>query len=295
MARSLFEGRHSLQTRRRSQASDRWAQWGRRACVAASIGTIFSVNLPAAALVPIEIVPHKAAYIFEMVSSEPGGGVADVTGGMTFEWFDACDGWALDQRYLLRIARSDGSETQISTSNVTWEAKDGLRYRFNTRRGRNGKLVEDLRGDARLEAPGGGGVVEFSKPKSRKVKLPAGTKFPTDFMIGQMRAASKGSRMERNLVFEGSAMEGPQIVTTTILPQRAPQESEVLKAPLGPNKFWPMYVAYFPFDNADGSPETELAIDVQANGIVTGFVVDYGTFKLRASLAKIAPLQDSGC
>ena len=56
-----------------------------------------------------------------------------------------------------------------------------------------------------------------------------------------------------------------------------------------------MYVAYFPAENTDGQPETELSIDVQANGIVTEFVVDYGAFKLRASLVKIATLPETGC
>ena len=260
-----------------------------------AVAAVFLVNSTAWALTPIEIIPHKAAYLFEMVSSEPGGGVESVTGGMTFEWVDACDGWALDQHYLLRISNSDGSQTDVSTSNVTWEAKDGLRYRFNIKRGRDGDLVEDLRGDARLEAKGGAGSVEFFKPEVRKIALPAGTKFPTDFMIGQMQAAANGSRMERDLVFEGSAIEGPQTVTTTILPARAAKKSEALSPPLGPNNVWPMYVAYFPAENTDGQPETELSIDVQANGIVTGFVVDYGVFKLRANLVKIASLPETGC
>jgi len=286
---------HDLQSCWRSQAFDRVTGGDRQALAAIAVAVVFYADAPARALTPVEIIPHKAAYLFEMVSSEPGGGIENVTGGMTFEWADACDGWALDQHYLLRISNSDGSQTDVSTSNVTWEAKDGLRYRFNIKRGRDGDLVEDLRGDARLDAKGESGAVEFSKPKVQKLALPAGTKFPTDFMIGQMRAAASGSRMERDLVFEGSAIEGPQTVTTTILPSRAVNKSEVLSPPLGPNDVWPMYVAYFPAEITDGQAETELSIDVQANGIVTGFVVDYGVFKLRANLVKIATLPETGC
>lgn len=246
-------------------------------------------------MTPVKIIPHKAAYSFEMVSSDPGGGVADVTGGMTFEWADACDGWALNQHYLLRISGTDGSETDIKTSNVTWEAKDGLRYRFNIRRGRNGKLVEDLRGDARLETAGAPGTVAFSKPEKKALNLPAGTRFPTDFMVGQMRAAAQGTRMERNLVFEGSALEGPQSVTTTFLPSRAAPKLKILEPPLRSSAIWPMQVAYFAPDDTDGRAETELSISVQPNGVVTDFVVDYGAFKLRAKLEQIATLPDFGC
>lgn len=253
------------------------------------------VNTPAQALVSTAIIPHKAAYVFETVSVAQGGNVTDVTGGMTFEWADTCEGWALDQHYLLRISGSDGSETNFSTSNVSWEAKDGLRYRFSTRRRRNGTLTENLRGDATLDAAGGTGTVQFSRPKSHTIPLPAGTKFPTEFMISQMRSAAKGARIVRDLVFEGSAVEGPQTVTTTFLPSRAPEKSDLLKPPLGPTKIWPMYVAYFPTDNADGRAETEFSINVQQNGIVTEFVVDYGAFKLKAKLVKIETLPETGC
>ncbi len=250
---------------------------------------------PAGAVTPVEITPHRAAYTFEMLSSEPSGGVSGVTGGMTFEWADACDGWALDQHYLIRITNNDGTNTEIRTSNATWESKDGLRYRFSVKRGRDGKLVEDLRGDARLEAAGSSGVVAFSRPKQEKIPLPEGTKFPTDFMLEQMRAARDGSSMPPKLVFEGGAMEGPQSVTTMILPRRAPSKSGVLKEPLGPNDVWPIYVAYFPAGNPGGTAETELTIEIQANGIVPSFVLDYGIFKLRAVLARVSALPDAGC
>lgn len=264
--------------------------------VALGLASLFIFNAKETfAVTPIEITPHRAAYVFEMVSSEPGGGVSGVTGGMTFEWADACDGWALDQHYLLQISNSDGSRTEIRTSSVSWEAKDGSRFRFNVKRGRDGKLVEELRGDARLESAGGGGVAEFSKPKSEKIPLPAGTKFPTDFMLEQMKAASEGTRMAQRLVFEGGVMEGPQTVTTMFLPRRAPREGGILEAPLGPDDVWPMSVAYFPVDQPDGNAETEIAFDVQPNGIVPSFVLDYGVFKLRGVLARVAALPEPGC
>lgn len=233
--------------------------------------------------------------MFETVSTDPSGGVTGVTGGMTFEWADVCDGWAVNQHYLMRIENADGSQTEIQTSNTTWESKDGLRFRFSIRRGRDGALTEELRGDARLEKAGGKGRVEFSRPREEAIPLPAGTLFPTDFMLSQMHAASNGRPMGRSLVFEGGALEGPQSATTTILPQRAPRKPGILSPPLGPDEIWPMHVAYYPTDDPDGAPETEVTLDVQANGIVPGFMLDYGVFKLRAVLNRIEALPDPGC
>lgn len=277
---------------RRSQA---FSRGGRRIAVFAAVVVCALAGHWGEARAALNIVPHKAAYVFEMVSADPSGGVTGVTGGMTFEWADVCDGWAVNQNYLMRIENADGSLTEIQTSNTTWESKDGLRYRFNIRRGRDGDLTEELRGDAHLDKIGGSGSVAFSKPREEEIALPAGTQFPTYFMLEQMRAASEGRQMGRILVFEGGGVEGPQAATTTILPRRGPRKSKVLSPPLGPNDFWPIHVAYYPVDNQDGAPETEISLDVQANGVVPRFVLDYGLFKLRAVLDRIAALPDPGC
>lgn len=295
VALKVREACHDLQRQWQSQAPAAKLLFQTAVSAAAIVIAAISGTTTAVAVKPIEIAPHRAAYLFELVSTEPGSGIAGVTGGMTFEWADTCDGWALDQHYLLRVSNAEGLETEIRTSNVTWESKDGLRYRFNLKRGRGRALIEDVRGDAQLKADDTGGVVEFSKPRVTTLDLPAGTKFPTSFMFAQMRAAFDGSRMERDLVFEGGSIEGPQIVTTAILPPRPPQGDGVLKPPLGPYKVWPMYVAYFPADDPEGNPETEIALDVQANGVVPRFILDYGAFKLRAVLARIEPIENEGC
>jgi hypothetical protein len=283
---------NDLQTHRRSQASDGTERW----LSLLFFATVILTTIPQAqSSTPIKIIPHKAAYVFEMESADPGSGVEDIGGGMTFEWADACDGWALKQHYFLRISTIEGTGVDISTSNVTWEAKNGLRYRFILRRGRNGILIEDIQGVAELSVRGGAGSVIFEKPKEQTLILPSGTMFPTDFMLSQMQAAAKNERMDRRLVFEGSAVEGPQTVTTTILPPRTADEAGLLEPVFGTRTVWPMYVAYFPSDNFDGQPDTELSIYLQPNGVVTGYVVDYGDFKLRAKLVKIEALPDLGC
>tara|TARA_B100001123_G_C15171493_1_gene971588 strand:+ start:363 stop:1259 length:897 start_codon:yes stop_codon:yes gene_type:complete len=292
IARAALGQPNDLQTRRRSQASDGAKRWLFLLFVAAVILTTIP---PALSFTPIKIIPHKAVYVFEMESADPGGGVEDIGGGMTFEWADACDGWALKQHYFLRISTIEGTDVDISISNVTWEAKNGIRYRFIHRRGRNGTLIEDIQGVAELSVRGGSGSVMFEKPKEQNLKLPSGTMFPTDFMLSQMQAAARNERMDRRLVFEGSAVEGPQTVSTTILPLRKVDEADLLEPAFGTRTVWPMYVAYFPPDNFDGQPDTELSIYVQPNGVVMGYVVDYGDFKLRAKLVKIEALPDLGC
>ena len=57
-----------------------------------------------------EIAPHRAAYKLVLASTRTGSPVVSVSGGMTFEWADACDGWATEQRYLLKLVNADEPE-----------------------------------------------------------------------------------------------------------------------------------------------------------------------------------------
>lgn len=243
----------------------------------------------------INIASHRAAYNLKLIQAKSGGGISGVVGGMTFEWADTCEGWVIDQRYLLRFTNDQGVETVVQSSNVNWESKDGLRFRFSTKRRHNGELTEEYSGEAQLERAGGAGIATFTRPHAAKIALPAGTRFPTDLTIRLMQAASRGERSLRAQVFEGADMKGAQPVFTTILPVRAAHGAGILQPPLGPNPVWPMILAYFRPGLGDSVPETEIAMELQANGVVPSFILDYGTFKLRAELARVRMLPAADC
>ncbi len=243
----------------------------------------------------IEIVPHRAAYAFEVVEIDSRSGITDISGGMTFEWADTCDGWSTDQRYLLRITNEDGGEIVSQSSSVNWESKDGRRLRFNSKRERNGETVDLFRGEAVLDKAGGSGVARFSQPRDEEVDLPSGTRLPTDLTLLLMEQAARGEFNFQGLVFEGGEIETSQPVTNLTLPKRQPGKESILEAPLGPNPVWPMFMAYFTRQNGDDIPETEISLDIQENGIVPRFTLNYGTFKLRARLARIQALPAVKC
>ena len=88
----------------------------------------------ASTAVGAEIAPHRALYTMTLASSKGDSGVADARGTMQYEWGESCDGWTIEQRYRLRMRYGETPDADIVSSFVTWESKDGLRYRFNERR-----------------------------------------------------------------------------------------------------------------------------------------------------------------
>src|SRR3546814_757822 len=112
-------------------------------------------------------------------------------------------------------------ELEMATSFVTWESKDGLRYRFNIKRTQNGREMEEVDGRAELERRGGPGVAHFDLPEQTTVPLPAGTVYPTRHTLILIEKAVAGERYHSQPVFDGSELGGPTLVSAVLLPGRA--------------------------------------------------------------------------
>ena len=168
---------------------------------------------PAAAA---EIAPHRALYTMSLGNARNDSGVVDARGTMDYEWGETCDGWTIEQRYRLKMRYAETSDVDIVSSFVTWESKDGLRYRFNQKQTRNGEVDQEIRGEARLDGPGKGGVAEFSKPQPQTLKLEPGVMFPSAHTILLIDAAHEGENFVSRLVFDGATDENAVQVSAAI-------------------------------------------------------------------------------
>ena len=134
--------------------------------------TLRPAPLSAAALaVPAasaEIAPHRALYSMTLGSTRDDSGVVDARGTMDYEWGETCDGWTVEQRYRLKMRYAEARDVDINSSFVTWESKDGLRYRFNQKQTRNGEVDQEIRGEAKLDGPEKGASPSSRNPIPRR-------------------------------------------------------------------------------------------------------------------------------
>jgi hypothetical protein len=252
------------------------------------------VATPVDAFAADEISPHRAAYRLELASTRTGSPVVAVSGLMTFEWADACDGWATDQRYVMKLINADELERILKTSFVAWESKDGRRYRFNVKRTRTGGATQNVRGEALID-DSGAGVAKFELPAEKQFTLPTGVQFPTHHLLALMAASAKDSRFEQRMLFDGGSVEGAQPVTAVLLPKRAAKPNDAIPSELARPFIWPMYLAYFVDGDKSGEPDFEMSMDLQSNGVVPRIVLDYGDFKVNGILERLEPLNAPNC
>jgi len=265
---------------------------------AASAAVLFMLTaaLPAFAA---ELTPHRAFYRLSLASLSSDSEISDVQGGIGYEISDGCDGWIVEQQYAMRVLWSNGNEIDTSDSFTSWESKDGLSYRFNVRKFRNGTEYMVINGSAELKSKDGPGMARFDEPESDRIALPKGTVFPTEHTIRLLQTAQEGAKFDRRMVFDGSDVESAAPVSTVILAQRPGKVGGVIESPLGPYPVWPMKLAFYAAAGKAGEgeelPEFELSMDLQDNGVAAALVLQFDDFSLNGTLESLEQLPAAGC
>ena len=242
-----------------------------------------------------EIAPHHALYSMSLGATHGDAGVTGAGGTMAYQWGESCDGWTVEQRYRLKMAYAESQDVSISSNFVTWESKDGLRYRFNQKETRNGTDSDEIRGKAKLDGTDKGGTVEFEKPQPKSLKLPPGVLFPSSHTIFLIDKAKAGENFISRQLFDGATVENAVLVSAVIGAKVEPDEESAKKSPLLNRPGWRVRLAFFPADQKAEKPDYELGMLLLDNGVSRDMVIDYGEYSIRAKLDDIEALPRPGC
>jgi hypothetical protein len=254
---------------------------------------------PAEAAPSIVIAPHRALYTMALGGVKNGSNISDVSGQMMFEWRDVCDGWAIQQHMQLHFAYADGDDQDVTSTELTWESKDGKAYNFNIRRVANGKETENYRGKATLNDDGSG-TVTYTVPEGKITQLPVGTLFPSAHTELILQKAMQGEKLFTRRVFDGSDEDGSSDISAFILPQQANalEAADAIKLkdnPLLTGPAWPVHMAFFKIGTETGEPDYEMDLNLMSNGVARHMKIDYGDFSVIGKLEEAEALPAQGC
>jgi hypothetical protein len=247
----------------------------------------------------VEIAPHRALYSLSLAATKSSSGVVGASGGMAYEWGETCDGWTVQQRFRLRLQYAEQDNVTISSNLVTWEGKDGLHYRFNERRLRNGENDEEIKGEASLGSGGKGGMAGFTRPEAANLTLAPGVLFPTAHTLVLIERAQAGDQFVARKVFDGASVENAGQITAVIGPTLQPtavSADDKLPVSLLLNRpSWRIRLAFFPADGKSEQPDYELGMRLLDNGVSQDMTLDYSDYIIRAKLDQIEPLPRPAC
>lgn len=240
------------------------------------------------------ITAHRALYKVSLARADASSEIVDVSGRMGFEWRDDCDGWAIEQRYLMSFSRASGSGYEITSKYTTWEAKAGDVYRFIVDRER-GSGAERIEGRAVMPLPlgSGNGKASFTEPEEKEILLTADTLMPTEHTLQLIEQARQGRRFFKATVFDGSEVEPGSLVSAVI---GAPKSGRPpIEHPALDGDYWPVRLAFFQPGQAESRPEFEMSVDLLGNGIARRMLLDYGDIRVNMTLERLETLDAKAC
>jgi hypothetical protein len=258
---------------------------------------------PLAPTSDIRLATHRAEYSMTLNSTRmSGSGVTGASGKMSYRFADSCDGWTVENKTAVTFSYSDNSPVATTWDYVTWESKDGLRFRFRVRSTRDGAVNQDIAGSAVLDGHDKPGTVKFTQPSAKTMSLPAGTIFPTEHTVRLIEAAQKGDRVLQKIVFDGTDVSGPFNVTgifTRLMPANSNSSPALATAGVNATLLtapsWLMQLAFFPVGSKDAEPDYEVGLRYYLNGVSDEMIQSYGDFTLKATLDKLQPLTKPDC
>jgi len=244
----------------------------------------------------LPLAGHQAVYRVSLAEADQGAGIAGVDGRLIYRFANACDGWTVENQVALRISSDEGGLSDSLWAYTSWEAKDGRSFRFRMRDERDGEIVEELGGAARMPAGGGPGVARLTVPAEVDVDLPAGTLFPLNHLMKLIEAGRAGQRYVSAYVFDGADLDNPYRVGAAVGPAAAARQKS-LSAPLGLAELpiWSVQMAFFPGTAGTGLPSFEVGVQYREDGIAAEIVQDFGDFTLKMVPERIDLLPDPGC
>ena len=256
----------------------------------------------------IALVPHKALYSVELISTKTGSQMAGISGKMFYEWKPSCEGWITNHRFNLNYEYADSPAINITSDFSTFESFDGKSLNFSSRRRRDGDVYDELRGNAAMTAKDGSGKAIYSIPENLKFDLTAGTLFPTLHTINLIDQARQGKKFYNAQIFDGSDDEGPVDINSFIGSKiEAGKKGDKKEAgfkvastnsidnSLIDTNAWNIRMAFFPSKNPESNSDYELSMVFHENGIISDMVIEYADFTVRQKLIALEKIKPEAC
>jgi hypothetical protein len=274
----------------------------RKFCVARVGGSVRAALLGVALAVPplateagqarLDFAPHRALYSMSLGQKKANSSIVDVNGRMAFEWRTDCDGWVVEQRYAMHYYSDSRKTREVDTRFTAWESKDGKRYKFYVSNKPGSGSVEKIEGFASRPGASGTGGARFTAPKETSFELPATVLFPSSHTFAMIDLALGGGKFFSAPMFDGSEVEGATSVSAVMGLERTDTEA---REPLLAGKHWPVRIAFFSAGSQSSEPIYEMSVNMHANGVASGMILDYGDITVKVDLQSIEALPQPDC
>jgi len=237
---------------------------------------------------------HFAVYDLDLKSSTSSSNVKTIDGRTSYRLQRSCDGWSAVEDYAIAFGVGDeGRVSNFISHYETWESHAGTAFSFNVVEHSTVNGENSYEGFANIDD--GMGEAVFLESVEMSQELPENTVFPIQHMQDLLALARKGKKTHQSTLFLGGERDDALYFVSSIIGNQKTVSPDELLGRLGQDSYWPLRIAYFNPDAAGAEPDYEIQFDIQENGVIRSYAVDYGDFVMRARLNSIEPVEEKGC
>ena len=232
-----------------------------------------------------QLIPHQASYEMTLDSVSPSSEVIGVDGRSSYALANECSGLATSENYLLRFMYNSGDEITIASRYQAWEQSDGQLFNFDLHEESSYEPSLKLDGYAMLGADASEkGAAYFSVEPTQAMPIPADTLFPVAHLLALLDKAEKGERQFSAKIFFGAEPDRALKTAVAFISDKKTRQGEGFDHALILPEYWPVRIAYFDPSADAPEPDYEVMLELQENGLVAGYAIDYGDLVIKANL-----------
>jgi hypothetical protein len=219
--------------------------------------------------------------------------IVSVMGRSVFAIERDCTGWRSIEDYMIQFVVENGGADRVLSHFESWEADSGDKYSFDIMEESSFEGRKDFGGFVQLDTESTGEAV-FTTTPDTVVDLPTDTVFPVRHVQRILAEAEAGAKMISANVFTGAEPDSALMRTSTVVGGWRDVPGEAL-GQFGEDGYWQINVAYFKPAATTSEPEYVIKFQMQRNGLVRGYEIDYGDFSIEASLTSVEPVETQSC
>ena len=242
-----------------------------------------------------QLVPHRAVYELSAKSAGGFGRSGALRGLLTYELMDDCEGWSVNQKAGLDVTPPEGEGHRFEWSQATWEAKDGLSYRYFIKDSQDGATGNQRRGELRYPKAGADGKLTTELPSKGEANVPP-VLLPVQHTLALIERAGAGESVFLATIFDATVDEKPVEISAGFGPpltQPKAQDAAFAQLKNVPSRH--VDFAFFVQNLPDGTPDFEQSIELFDNGIVSKVNFEFGGLPVLGTLRKLELLEPQKC
>ena len=255
------------------------------------------------AVAAADFASHVAHYRIELWRAGSTTLVQNIDGMAESSLRRNCRGWVSEEEFAIYFTSVFGDVSGLSSRYDTWESLNGNNFIFSVIEKSALAGDKNYQGSASIER-GSAGEASIYGSDEANIRLVRDTLFPIQYMQAVVAAAKTGGKIFRAPLFVGGGVEGSRYFVSTLIGNAKTTDSIDFAPDVLPldgldglleSHYWPMRLAYFDPQSKEAVPEYEVEFMVQENGIIHGYIIDYGDFSVRARLHDIERLAAEEC